>query len=97
LADKETISQFLEYKGLRETTNTVLAFIQRFTGAAYLHSYLEKEGIVYALSRITQRVGLPVFSKSDTQTLVHALSSWEAEIRPGYFGIFNHIEKSLNQ
>lgn len=97
LAEKETISQFLQYKGLGETTKTVLSFIQRFTGTAYLYSYRDREGIVYALNRITQRVGLTVFSKNDARTLIHSLPSWEAELRPGYLTIFSHIEKSLNQ
>lgn len=94
--DEVTISRFLRYKDLAEITDTVLVFITRFTEAGYLRSYLDLEGIVYALSRISQRAGLPVFSKSDARLFVHTLQGWERENRHDYLAIFGYIEKQIN-
>ncbi len=71
-------------------------FFEQFRSARYLFSYLEIEGLFYALNRICKGVGTQSFGPEDFDAFKSSVEETETQMRIEYNALFDEIKNSLN-
>lgn len=93
--DLETIEQFLNFSGLKET-DQFFRFYENFIRSRYLQTYTDTQQIAYALRRICMRVWHNPFTTEQEGRMNAIISTYRDGLLHGFMTIFDLIGYKLN-
>lgn len=95
-SDRIALNNFLKLNMMDDTAH-FFKFFDQFLAAGYLGSYRESHNIMYAVNRICMRIWPEPLNDTQILQLSTILIAYHEELKGGYMGIFEEIEKVVDR
>lgn len=89
--ENELLKPFFKLAGVENVTK-FMDFFERFQTLKYLNHYIEDESLLYALNRIMQRAGQPVFGEEVKQNFFDTTLETQEKLSKEYLKIFEELK-----
>lgn len=91
--ENEMLKPFFKVTGV-ENVSKFTDFFERFQTLKYLNHYIKDESLFYALNRIMQRAGQPVFGEEMKPNFIDARMETQEQLSKEYLKIFEELKST---